>query len=131
MLTARLSGNSLIQFPVLEGMEILKRILHNACAISGMGLPTNILIAESLKNNLYNFFLEFGFKILNEEEFNLAFLINTIEQKMTDGTIIPPIENFGEFISVLYCSRILSKYMITRGIFDRKMQNIIDGYDKN
>lgn len=112
-------------------MEALKRILHNACAISGLGLPTNLKIAESLKGCLYNFLLDFGYKVLNEEELVLAFSMNSVQQKLTDGTVIPPVENFGEFISVLYCSRVLSNYMIQRLIFDRKMQNVIDGYVNN
>ncbi len=106
----------------------MKRILHNACAISGLGLPNDLKIAESLKINLYNFFLEFGYKILNEEEFVLAFNLNNIELRGYDGTFVPSIENFGDFISVSYCSKILSRYMILRLMFDRKLENVIDGH---
>lgn len=127
---ARLSDKSIVQFAPDIALEILIRILKNACSVSGMELPVDTEIAESLKRLLLNFFLDFGYKLLNEDEFNLAFKLNS--HPVDFGEDVPPqVANFGSFISVSYCGKVLSNYMILRIAFDRKLQNVIDGYTRN
>lgn len=129
---ARLSSNSIIQYSATEALEILNRILISSCNISGLPMHDDKIFSEQLKKDLLNFFLEFGYKLLNEEEFLLAFKINAWGQaKFLDGTSIPQIEPTGKFINVMFCAKVLGNYMTVRSIFDRKMENIIDGYAKN
>lgn len=95
-------------------------------------MPISEIYSEQIKKDLLNFFLEFGYKLLNEEEFLLAFKINAWGQaKFVDGSSIPQVEPMGKFINVMFCAKVLGNYMTVRSIFDRKMENIIDGYAKN
>lgn len=129
VLQSRLSDLSITQHDISKSLEILNRIMFTACSYSGLPLPSNELQSASLTKELLNFFLEFGYKNLNEDEFSLAFKINSWgDAKNYDGSVIPQIEPKGSFLNVMFCAKVLGNYMIIRSMFDRKMENIIDGY---
>lgn len=129
ILDARISKNALIQFPTEELMERFNYLLNSISAISGMPLPKNDVMGVIVKTELITFLLDFGYKLLNEDEILLAFRLNAQGMcRFGDGTFMPVIEPIGEGMNVLYVAKILSNYMILRNNFDSKLKNIIDGY---
>lgn len=129
ILNTRLTKNSIIQFPTEELQDKMDEILKVISAISGLPLPTNDGMGTVLKTELITFLMDFGYKLLNEDEIALAFRLNISSTvRFSDGTYMPVIEPVGNFLNVLYCAKVLSNYLIIRNMLDRKAQNVIEGY---
>ncbi len=129
ILDARITKNALIQFHKAGLRPEMSKVLSRVVAITGGKLPENENERLTLTIELIEFLIEFGYKLLNEDEIILGFQLNAAgDIKSSDGTPIPEIKLFGEYLNVHYFAKVLSNYMILRIQFDRKLQNFIDGY---
>jgi hypothetical protein len=128
ILNARVKNLALIQNNSEELTEKFNDLLPKICIITGMSMPEGQM-AELTKAEIISFLLDFGYKLLNEDEVMLAFRINAQgNARFSDGSYLTPISPIGEYLNVFYCGRVLSNYMILRNTFDSEIRNIMNGY---
>lgn len=129
ILDARLSDKSIIQFPTDDLAEVFDRILFMIVTVTGYDIPQNDTQLGMLRTDITNFILEFGYKLLNEDEIILAFKLNGAGIcAFADGTGIPEVIATNNRVSTMFCGKVLSNYMILRTALDAKLKNLIDGY---
>lgn len=128
ILDARISKNAIIQLQTEELQDRFAELLPQIAAITGMALPEG-KFGIVTQTEIITFLLDFGYKLLNEDEILLAFRLNAQgEARFGDGSFMEPIEPIGKYLNAFYCGRVLSRYMILRNNFDSQLRNIMSGY---
>lgn len=106
------------------------KLILNAAAITGCGLPQTEFFADILTEQVKVFLVEYGYEALTCEEVRFALFINEKRNvRLMSGVELVYVDFTGNHFNVSYLSKILHNYSILRTYLDRKFQNFIDGHE--
>lgn len=130
VIDARLTGKS---FCELQGNELRAagdQVILKTAALYGCPLPQTDFFAEILTNELAELITNFGYGEFTLAEIELALRINThINLPLPPGLELEKVNFTGNVANIYFISRVLSNYIILRNSVDRRLQNLIDGYE--
>lgn len=99
--------------------------------VSGGALPKSEAFLDMFIDELYTFLVEYGYGHFAITELILAFRINiNTTLRQPSGMTLPKVELKTNQLSIEYISDVLSIYSIFRNSIDRKLENLIDGYEQ-
>lgn len=123
-------GESFAEMDDLQLRTATDRIILECSAINGCDLPSTELFAESLSNSIISFIVELGYADLTLDEILFSMQMNErIGLRLPSGIEVEEIIFSGRCANVSFLSKVISNYMVIRKLVDRKMQNLIDGYE--
>jgi hypothetical protein len=127
IITARLEGDSFINLTELEQRLGTDQLMFAGAAISGCSLPNTEMFAKAISDQLIIFINKFGFSEYTLAELLLSMQINANASFVDcDGELVEQIVFSGRCFNVIYISKILRAYKVTRNFLDRKLQVQID-----
>ncbi len=113
-----------------DARVFVDKLILNAAAITGCGLPQTEFFAEILTEQVKVFLTEYGYEMLTSEEISLALFLNEKRNvRLMSGIELVYVDFVGNHFNVSYLSKILHNYGVLRGCLDRKFQNFIDGHE--
>lgn len=126
----RSSGKPFVENEGNDRRHFLDQIIARISASTGCELPGTDFFASILCEEIEGVMIDFGYDILTLSEVVFAIRLNSkpSEMKMPSGIELEPITFSGRTVNSYFLSKIISNYMIVRNLFDRKLQNFLDGY---
>jgi hypothetical protein len=125
VLDARLSGLSIGQMSEAELKVATDQIILRGAAITGCDLPATSFFADIISDEVAQLLSMPTYQALTEGEIILAMRFNSQGNTPPDST---EVKFSGKTFYIGYLARVLENYMALRNLFDRKLQNVIDGY---
>lgn len=125
----RTTGLSFCQISGDDLKHKIDQLILRASAIVGCPLPNTEFFADIMTDEIITFVREFGYSELTISEILFALRVNAKGGlKYPTGADVEQIPFSGNYFNVDYFSKVLSNYFIIRRIFDRKLENYLDGY---
>lgn len=130
LLDARESEPSFSELDEVELRLATDKIILNCSAITGCELPFTELFADTISTSIVSFIEKFEYSDLNVSEVILAMEFNLKHQlRMPSGIELQEVIFVGRCPNISYLSKIMYNYMVIRNNIDRRLQNLIDGYE--
>lgn len=130
IIEARINGLSFCQIDDTSIKCGVDDLFIKTAAVTGCSLPQTEFFAAAITDELTVFLNDFGYGDLTFEEMYLAIRMNTkVGLKYPSGVDVDQVEFSGNTFNLQWFSKILSNYMVFRGIVDSKFRNKIDGYE--
>jgi hypothetical protein len=107
----------------------LDQIMLRGAAMCGCALPNTDFFADFIACELEIFINQYGFTEFTLQEILTALRLNESQNlRFPSGLEIERVVFSGNCFNVAYISKVLGNYSVLRNMFDRKLQNHIDGY---
>lgn len=130
IIKARQEGPSFCEISSEEVRVQIDQIMLRGAAIYGCALPQTEFFAEFIAKELEAMITQFGYGELTVAEILLALRLNCINNtKYPSGVDAEKILFTGHSFNVNFIVSVLEKYMTLRTLLDRKIQNLIDGFE--
>jgi hypothetical protein len=120
--------------PIAEQTETSQRaaidqIMLRGAALTGCPLPSTEFFADIISQEIGVFLADFGYNMLTLEEVLLAMRLNCrTDLRFPSGTDVQQVPFVGNCFNVDFLSKVLANYSAMRTIFERKLENHIDGF---
>ncbi len=129
IIKARLVGKSFSQMADNEIKSCVDQMILNCSAIVGCGLPQTDYFADIITDAVKTHIIDYGYDTLTNAEIMLAMNLNEKRGiRLVSGLDLEPVVFTGNHFNVSYLSKVVQNYLIIRGQLDRKLQNLIDGF---
>lgn len=126
----RLNGRSFCELAGNDLQASVDQIMLRGAAISGCNLPGTDFFAQIISQEIITFINEYGYSELTMAEILTAMRLNAKGGlRWPGGDYIEKVYFSGNCFNIDYLSKILSNYKSLRDYLDRRLQNLIDGYE--
>ncbi len=105
-------------------------LIIKSCSVNGFKpIPTDLFL-DNLCNTIIEFLLDFKYGELLWDEINLALVMNTHnELKYPSGEDYDQVQPNGNYFSLQFLTKVLSRYMIFRNNLDEMIKKMFDGIE--
>lgn len=108
----------------------MDKLILNCAGITGSGLPQTDFFADIITEQVQTYLMDYGYEILTYAE--VMFAMNANEKRnlrLPSGLELEYVTFTGNHFNVAFLAKILNNYLILRTNLDRRLQNLIDGFE--